>query len=70
MLNSELLIQMRQLSNDEKLQIIELLKSDLVAEENLISGKNEAAYRAWSPYNYQEAAQNLTSLLEQENAKC
>ncbi|NJL90595.1 MAG: hypothetical protein HC916_13010 [Coleofasciculaceae cyanobacterium SM2_1_6] len=70
MLNSELLVQMQQLSNDEKLQIIELLKSDLVAAGNLISGENETAYRAWSPYNYQEAAQKLMSLLEQENAKC
>ncbi|WP_199312720.1 hypothetical protein [Microcoleus sp. FACHB-672] len=74
MSNPELLAQLRQLSHAEKVEVMQFLTAELTKEEGLKSLDNAAVYRAWSPYDYGDAAQKLMSLLEQEetteNAKC
>jgi hypothetical protein len=65
----ELLAQLRQLSHDEKVEIMQFLKAELVKEESLKSLDNSTVYRSWSPYDYGDAAQKLMSLLKQEEAK-
>ncbi|HLO48777.1 MAG TPA: hypothetical protein VK211_10225 [Kamptonema sp.] len=64
MSNPELLAQLRQLSNAEKFEMMQFLIAELVKEEYLKSLDNGAAYRVWSPYNYDDA-QKLMSLLEE-----
>jgi hypothetical protein len=66
MSNLELLAQVGQLSRNEKLQMVQFLMSELVKEEGLKPLDNTAAYRLWSPYDYDDAAKKLTSLLESE----
>ncbi|MBD1937725.1 hypothetical protein [Microcoleus sp. FACHB-68] len=74
MSNPELLAQLRQLSHAEKVEVMQFLTAELAKEEGLKFLDNGVPYRAWSPYDYSEAAQKLMSLLEQEktteNAKC
>ncbi len=74
MLNSELLVQLEQLSRGDKFQIIQFLMAELAKEERLELLDNNQTYRTWSPHNYSDAADKLMSLLEQEewkeNAKC
>jgi len=69
MSNPELLEQLRQLSDDEQVEIIQILTAELAKKKGLPSLDNEVAYRLWSPYDYNDAAQKLMSLLEQENKK-
>jgi len=69
MSNLELLAQLRQLSHDEKIEMMQFLTAELAKEEGLKSLDNDVVYRAWSPYYYGDAAQKLMSLLEQEEAK-
>lgn len=66
MSNPELLTQLRQLSSDEKVEMIQFLTAELAKEKGLKSLDNGAVYRAWSPYDYDDAAHKLMSLLEQE----
>lgn len=66
MSNPELLARLQNLSHDEKVEIIQFLNAELAKEESLKALENSAAYRAWSPYDYGDAAQKLMSLLEQE----
>ena len=68
MSNPELLEQLRQLSDDEQVEIIQILTAELANKKGLKSLDNRAAYRLWSPYDYSDAAQKLMSLLEQETA--
>ena len=69
MANPELLAQVRQLSPDDKFEMMQFLMAELVKEAGLKPLENSAAYRAWSPYDYGDAAQKLMSLLEQEDTK-
>ena len=69
MANPELLAQVRQLSPDDKFEMMQFLMAELVKEAGLKLLENSAAYRAWSPYDYGDAAQKLMSLLEQEDTK-
>jgi hypothetical protein len=69
MSNPELLAQLRQLSPEEKVEMMQFLTAELAKEEGLKSFENSAVYRAWSPYDYGDAAQKLMSLLETEEVK-
>ena len=69
MANPELLAQVRQLSPDDKFEMMQFLMAELVKEAGLKLLENSAAYRVWSPYDYGDAAQKLMSLLEQEDTK-
>jgi len=69
MSNPELLAILQQLSHDEKVETIQFLTAELAKEQGLNSLDNNAAYRAWSPYDYGDAAQKLMSLLEQKQEK-
>ncbi len=66
MSNPELLEQLRQLSDADQVEIIQILTAELAKRKGLESLDNEVAYRLWSPYDYSDAAQKLMSLLEQE----
>jgi hypothetical protein len=63
MSHPELLEKLQKLSHDEKLEIIQFLTTELAKEESLRALDNSTAYRAWSPYDYGDAAQKLMSLL-------
>ena len=65
----ELLAQLSQLSRNEKVKMMQFLTAELAKEEDLKSLDNGVVYRAWSPYDYADAAQKLMSLLEQEETK-
>lgn len=52
MLNSELLVQLEQLSRADKFQIIQFLMTELAKEEGLELLYNNKAYRVLSPHNY------------------
>jgi hypothetical protein len=66
MSNLELLAQVGQLSRIEKFQMVQFLMSELAKEEGLKPLDNTATYRLWSPYDYDDAARKLMSLLEPE----
>ncbi|MEQ8959969.1 MAG: hypothetical protein RLP02_18920 [Coleofasciculus sp. C2-GNP5-27] len=74
MSNLELLAQLRQLSRAEKFQVMQFLMIELAKEEEIKPLNANTVYRTWSPYDYDDAAQKLLSLLEQaktqENAEC
>ncbi|WP_368011665.1 hypothetical protein [Laspinema palackyanum] len=63
MSHPELLEKLQKLSHDEKLEIIHFLTTELAKEESLKALDNSTVYRAWSPYDYGDAAQKLMSLL-------
>ena len=63
---TELLEQLRQLSRAEKFQAMQILITELAKDEEVSALSNDTAYRAWSPYDYGDAAQKLMSLLEEE----
>lgn len=69
MSNPELLEQLRQLSDAEQVEIIQILTADLAKRKGLASLDNQVSYRLWSPYDYSDAAQKLMSVLEQEQKK-
>jgi hypothetical protein len=69
MSNLELLDQVSQLSRVEKLQMVNFLMSELAKEEGLKPLDNPASYRLWSPYDYNDAARKLMSLLAPEEIK-
>ena len=67
MISTELLEELRKLSHDDKLRVIQLLASDLTTEEpTLTSG---ATYDVWSPYDAPAAANILLKMLEAEQTQ-
>jgi hypothetical protein len=69
MSNLELLDQVGQLSRVERLEMLQFLMSGLAKEEGLKPLDNTASYRLWSPYDYDDAAKKLMSLLAPEKIK-
>ena len=64
MISTELLEELRKLSHNEKLQVIQLLANDLVTSEPiLVAG---ATYEVWSPYDAPQAADALLKMLQAE----
>jgi len=69
MANPELLAQVQKLSPADKFEMMQFLMAELLKEAGLKPLDNSTAYRAWSPYDYGDAARKLMSLLEQEDTK-
>ena len=65
MSNSELLVQLRQLSRSEKFQAIQFLMAELAKEEGISLG-NEAADIIGAVHTSHGAAQQLMQFLETE----
>ncbi|MDJ1182462.1 hypothetical protein [Roseofilum casamattae] len=68
MSNSELLIQLRQLSRSEKFQAIQFLMAELAKEEGISLG-NEATDVIGAVHTSHGAAQQLMQLLETEQKR-
>ncbi|NEQ76990.1 MAG: hypothetical protein F6K24_57855 [Okeania sp. SIO2D1] len=69
MLNSELFVQLKQLSRGDKFQIIQFLIADFAQKEGLKLLDNNQVDRTLYPHNYSDAADKLMSLLEQKEGK-
>jgi hypothetical protein len=68
MISNELLQTLRNLNRADKLRVLQLLVSDLAAEEQayLTPGMS---YDVWSPYDAPGAAETLMQMLEQDKAR-
>jgi hypothetical protein len=64
MLSHELLTELRQLNDADKLRVVQMLVNELAAEEEpmIVPGQESAI---WSPYDAFEAAQVLKHALEE-----
>ncbi len=60
-----LLAELRRLSRADKIRAVQVLITELAAEEQ-VSLLPKRHYEVWSPYDAPEAAQALTELLEQD----
>jgi hypothetical protein len=65
MVSTKLLNTLHRLSRADKLRVIQLLVSDLAAEEEAFFTPG-ATYEVWSPYDAPEAAQTLVQILDDE----
>jgi hypothetical protein len=65
--NIELLARVKELSRIEKFEMVQFLMTELARAESLQALDNVTTYRLWSPYDHNDAAQKLMSLLQ--NAK-
>ena len=64
MITTELLDTLRQLDKTDKLQVIQLLASEM-AEEEAHMLKKDQPYPVWSPHNADQAANVMLQMLEE-----
>jgi hypothetical protein len=64
MISTELLEELRKLSHNDKLRVIQLLAQDLATEEPMLTAN--ATYDVWSPFDAPQAAATLLKMLQVE----
>lgn len=65
---TNILPSLKELSRQEKLQVIQFLKNELTQDELKIEGlENGKTYEVWSPYDAFTAAETLTKMLQEHS---
>lgn len=64
MLSDQLLTQLRTLSNEDKLRVIQLLANDLAEDQTLLQAN--ATYDVWSPFDAPDAVAKLSQMLDDD----
>ena len=64
MITTELIDTLRQLDKAAKLQVIQLLASEMAEEEAHVL-KNDHTYPVWSPHNADQAADVMVQMLKE-----
>jgi hypothetical protein len=64
MLSDEISAALRRLSRQDKLRALQLLISELAADDEL---QTDTAYAVWSPYGADSAAETLLNMLQRDD---